>query len=182
MKKLFGTARKNEDKIRELESLRNRSKSTVRHLQEQMNAAVRKAAESDELDRKICAMDYETLRDQKDAELQHIQDLNRMIRQLQSAEMTRMRRETVDRISEAAKGLDIEELIAGEDYVTVRREMLQEEDERYREARNENNAADLCEKEDDEFSRLVNRAKVNKTLFSADKAAEQHETVLDVFT
>lgn len=155
---------KNRAGIAELEEKRNRSRKVIRSLKQQMDETVRKAAAADELDRKIYGLDYAAMRDQMDAEMLHFEDLSRMIRQLQSAELTDRRAAALEDIVSVSRKIDLDALIESEDYVAVRRGMLEEEDERYRAVFEAGNTARKEREEDAEFSRAVARIRVENRL------------------
>lgn len=154
----------NEKKIEQLGKNREESRKRIRRIKNEMDTLVQKAAGSDELDRKIYSADYMTLKDQLQAEMQHFGDLSRLIGQLKSAGLTHRRAAALEQIVSVNDRLDLDQLIAREDYMAARRQMMQEEDELYREVLDETNAGYGTPREDDEFTRLVAKAQIRNNL------------------
>ena len=165
----------NEKKIEQLGKSREESRKRIRKIKNEMDILVQKAAASDDLDRKIYAADYTTLKDQFQAEMQHFGDLSRLIGQLKSAGLTHRRAAALEQIVSVNDRLDLDQLINREDYMAARRQMMQEEDEMYQEVLNETNAGYCAPKEDDEFTRLVTKAQIRNTLAAESEQAEPTE-------
>lgn len=165
----------NEKKIEQLGKNREESRKRIRKIKNEMDILVQKAAASDDLDRKICAADYSTLKDQLQAEMQHFSDLSRLIGQLKSAGLTHRQAAALEQIVSVNDRLDLNQLINREDYMAARRQMMQEEDERYQEVLNENNAGYRAPREDDEFTRLVAKAQIRNTLATESEQTEPTE-------
>lgn len=173
-------AKANEKKIDQLGKDREESRKRIRKIKNEMDVLVQKAAKSDELDRKIYSADYMTLKDQFQAEMQHFGDLSRLIGQLKSAGLTHRRAAALEQIVSVNDRLDLDQLIAREDYMAARRQMMQEEDELYQEVLNETNAGNNIPGEDDEFTRLVTKAQIHNNLMAEPEQtgpAEKAETV-----
>ena len=146
-----------ENKIKALVSEREETRKRIRKQKDQMDGLIRKAAEADELDRRIYSADYRTTKEQFLAEMQHFEDLSRLINQLRNAGLTRERAAALEKIVAVSDAVDRDQLIANEDYVSARREMMAEEDERFRDAL-EDHEPERFDEEDAEFTRLVARA------------------------
>lgn len=159
MFKVFAKKTKNEEsKIDTLMTDREETRKRIRKTKEQMDKLVQCAAKADDLDRRIYSADYRTLKDQLLAEMQHFDDVGRLIRQLRNADLTRQRAAAMEEIAKISNQMDLDGLIMDEDYVSVRREMMAEDDEQYLAAIAQNNEHNDFGKEDEEFSRLVARA------------------------
>ena len=152
-----------ENKISILVTEREETRKVIRKLKNRMDETVQKAAEADELDRKICSADYSTMKDQLLAEMQHFEDLSRLISQLRSAGLTRRRAAALEQLTAVSDTVNRDQLIANADYVAARREMLAEEDEWYRDAMEEKTPS-VFSTEDDEFTRLVVRAQAENAM------------------
>ena len=161
--------KKEENKIDILMTDREETRKRIRKTKDQMDKLVQCAAKADDLDRRIYSADYRTLKDQLLAEMQHFDDVGRLIRQLRNADLTRQRAAAMEKIAKISNQIDLDELIMDEDYVSVRRAMLAEEDEQYRTAVEQNNEHDDFYKEDEDFSRLVARAIIREKMTSADE-------------
>ena len=156
--------RKNEKRIGQLGTAREEVRNRIRGIQKKMDALVQKAAGSDDLDRKICSADYQILKDQLQAEMQHFGDLTHLIGQLKNAGLTRQRASALEKIVSANNKVDLDQLISREDYMAVRRQMMKEESEQYREVLEDTRCRDSDPGEDEEFSRLVAKAQIQNHL------------------
>jgi hypothetical protein len=152
--------KKIQKRIEELGKAREEVRNSIRGIQKKMDALVQKAAKSDELDRKICSADYQTLRDQLQAEWQQFEDLSRLIGQLKNARLTRQRTDAFEKIISVNSRVDLDQLISREDSMAVRRQMMKEENEQFQEVLDQTQRRSSLSGEDEEFNRLVTRAKV----------------------
>ena len=152
--------KKREKRIDQLCRDREGVRNSIRGIQKMMDALVQKAAKSDDLDRKICSAEYQTLRDQLQAEWQQFEDLNRLIGQLKNAGMTRQRADAFEKIASINSQVDLDEMISREDSMAIRRQMMREENEEYREVLDQAYCSNSLTGEDEEFSRLVARAQI----------------------
>ncbi len=170
MFKVFAKKMKNEEsKIDTLMTDREETRKRIRKTKDQMDKLVQCAVKADDLDRRIYSADYRTLKDQLLSEMQHFDDVGRLIRQLRNADLTRQRAAAMEKIAKISNQMDLDGLIMDEDYVSVRREMLAEDDEQYLAALEQNNEHNDFYKEDEEFSRLVARAIVRESVASEDE-------------
>ncbi len=167
----------NEKKIGQLSMRREESRKQIRKIKNEMDSLVQKAAKADDLDRKIYSADYLTLKDQFQAEMQHFNDLSRLIGQLKSAGLTHRRASALEEIVSANDRLDLNKLIAREDYMTIRRQMLQEEDELFQEVLEETKTGQDTFMEDEEFNCLVSKAKIQNNLLAGGEQADCAEKV-----
>lgn len=152
--------KKIQKRIEELGKAREEVRNSIRGIRKKMDALVQKAAKSDELDRKICSADYQTLRDQLQAEWQQFEDLSRLISQLKNARLTRQRTDAFEKIISVNSRVDLDQLISREDSMAVRRQMMKEENEQFQEVLDQTQRRSSLSGEDEEFNRLVTRAQV----------------------
>lgn len=167
--------KENERKIEQLSAGREECRKRIRRIKKEMDELIQKAAKSDELDRKIYSADYLTLKEQFQAEMQHFTDMSRLIGQLKSAGLTRRRVAALEEIVSVNDQLDLDQMIAREDYMSVRREMMKEEDDLYRNMLAETAAREQVPPEDEEFSRLVARTQIQNCLTEEPEEAERPE-------
>lgn len=157
-----GSDKRREKGTKALEAEREESRERICQIRARMEETIQKATNADDLDRKICAADYQILKDELQAEMQHFGSTNRVLGQMRSAELMQTRSKAMERIAEAAAGIDLREMAAQEDEMAIRREILQEEDERYREVMEEDAVQQAFFHEDAEFSCLVAKAKLEQ--------------------
>ena len=171
MFRMFANKTKDEGKkIDTLMTDREETRKRIRKTKEQMDKLVQYAAKADDLDRRIYSADYRTLKDQLLAEMQHFEDVGRLVRQLRNADLTRQRAAAMEKIARISNQMDLDGLIMDEDYVSVRREMLAEDDEQYLAAIEQNNEQNDFGIEDEEFGRLVARAIIKGNMAQEDDA------------
>lgn len=154
--------RKQEEQVKLLVADREETRKRILRIREKMEKTVQSGISADALDRKLFSSDYQILRDELQAETQHLGDVNKLISQMRSADLTRTRAEAMERMTEAAGQIDLRKMIEMEEETNIRREMMREEDEAYRELLSESGRTGADFSEDAEYARLVAEAKLNR--------------------
>ena len=167
--------RKETERIDALRREREKSRDALALLGSRIQKLVEKSVAGDSLDEKVNACEYRILKEEQAAEQAHLEDLNQAIERLSAARRTRERQQTLREIAEMNDTVDVDKMIEKEDYIAACREYAREEERAYREAAHIMERPALERPEDEEFHRLVERAKLEKTMTAVNTKTEEEK-------
>lgn len=170
--------RKENERIDSLRVERGKSRDRLSLLNMKIRQLVEKSMTADPLDEKVNSYEYRILKDELASEKAHFEDLSHAIERLETARRTRERHETLRQIAEINDTVDVDKMMEQEDYIAACREFTREEDRAYQEVVRSVDAPKVETLEDEEFHRMVERARLEKTMGSG-TAAEHTEKAAD---
>ena len=148
-----------EKNITALQQQLNESKEKIRNMRAEMELLIHRAADADDLDRKILSLDYENKQRVLKVEEEHFNDLNRTIAQLQDVALVAIREKALENVTKYGESIDTKAINDKADHVVARREEMKEEAEGMRAIFEETKPTDSLMAENEEFSKLVSEAK-----------------------
>ena len=169
LKKEIGHKEKEQMKV--VRSEMEKSIAKIEKIRKKMKSLVQESAALDSNGEKINACEYRILKEELGAEEIHFKDLSRTLQMLNSAVSAKERGKALSDILKLRSTFDVDELEKKENLARATREVMEEENRSYAEFMETDDAPDyMAMKEDEEFSRLVERARVEKNGISEEKS------------
>ncbi len=160
--KKSGKAAAQREKVMELQLRREGVKKNIRLLRSDMKALIDRAADADDLDRKILSLEYDEKKAELNTETAHFNELSKLISQLNGVAIVYERQKMFDQVANVADNIDFQSLLEAEDRMTARSAMMQEESDALDDVlRGSNVKADMMS-ESAEFTNLVRNAQMKK--------------------
>ena len=151
-------------KINEVRAARDASSAKIHQIIEKMDRLVKSSIDADDLERSINAMDYRLLRQERDAEAENFNNLNRILSQLQSSKLAEVRIAASKETLRNHSKVDVDQLIAREDYLAAKNEVFREEDAKFQSVTTDAVSTRSSIPADLEFDTLVAHAAVKRSL------------------
>ena len=111
---------------------RDASIAKIHRIQESMERLINSSIDADDLERSINAMDYRLLRQELESEQENFDNLDRVLKQLQTDKLTEFRVAAAKETMRSRSKVDVDQLIAREDYLAAQSQVFREEDEKFR--------------------------------------------------
>lgn len=160
-------------KISELNQRRNMVKERILKLRREINELVEKAASADDLERKILSLEYEEKKRSMTTEMEHFNDLSKLISQMNGIAITYERQKIFNQWISDVESLNASEIRMENNRMEARRMLMQEESDALDDVLQTCEYTDLTMEENREFMGLVEAQKRRNCLEETNKQLEK---------